>query len=447
MFFVVKVEPNYVLLSDRNGKEIYHTKWFVKQVRGQKFYNLPPPRSGRTTASVASPTRLKQKARAKKATTIPEAFGIPSPQQNAPGPKNVPQKKKSEAPKSRRVPPKQMDVSLTVGQVGADVEATVFDKLALYIEREAKLGLIAFERDDTNLQLHIQGVMTIVASSVRSIKIDILKEIGWDVQAPVGGVVCVKSVKNQGLHTVTRLIGYCLKDEDQDHFRMYCTNVTEQQMEEGKKRHILFGASGYKNRLELSLHNLLGRALQFRRYRCKNPLSLSFRGCIQEMIHSGQYLPALKWVVMPTVSKLFAERKWLAAVSPEAMSMADIDHVFFNVQQPERYYSEHGMEEMFAEDRQPQRSMNPNERTAAEIPANDPLQPPQHSPTLVDSPWTGTDHQPVEFLEVDLDKMSAEEVKKLLNAGYGLTHRTQVTGEENEAPTDAGPSEEYISFL
>ncbi|KAL3687149.1 hypothetical protein R1sor_013458 [Riccia sorocarpa] len=40
--------------------------------------------------------------------------------------------------------------------------------------------------------------------------------------------------------------------------------------------HAIYGASEYKNRLELTPANVLGRALQFRRYRMKNPVSITF---------------------------------------------------------------------------------------------------------------------------------------------------------------------------
>ncbi|KAL3702461.1 hypothetical protein R1sor_020483 [Riccia sorocarpa] len=61
--------------------------------------------------------------------------------------------------KSRRGPEVQKEISLTVGQVGTDIDTAVFDKLALFLQREATMALIAFERGDTNLQLHIQSIV------------------------------------------------------------------------------------------------------------------------------------------------------------------------------------------------------------------------------------------------------------------------------------------------
>ncbi|KAL3695241.1 hypothetical protein R1sor_009317 [Riccia sorocarpa] len=267
-----------------------------------------------------------------------------------------------------------MDVSITTGQVGSDVAADVFDKTALYIQQEVVMVLIAFERDETNLQLHIQGVMTIIANSIRSINTDLTKAIGWDTHPPEGGVVCIKSVKNQGLHTVTGLIGYCLKVEEEHHFRVYMKNVSEQQMEEGKK---------------------------------------------------WQYLPELKWLVMPSASKVHAERLWLTVVHPEAVTMTKVDHIFFNYDQSDRYFE---VREPGQIPCAPANLANPtsaaNTVAAAAVKEYNKRmlqtatnKPPPTESEVESSPWT--DPHPVDFIEVDLDAMTAE-VQGLLNAGFGF---------------------------
>ncbi|KAL3677396.1 hypothetical protein R1sor_027344 [Riccia sorocarpa] len=350
-----------------------------------------------------STTRLKAKARAKKS-VAPEPSTRPRMKQTTlippRGVAGSPRKTKAEPKKSRRTPLKLMEVSLTVGQVAADVEADIFDKVALFIEKEASMGLIAFERGDTNLQLHIQGVMSLQASNVRSIKTDLTKAIGWDTNAPVGGVVCIKSVKNQGLHTVTGLIGYCLKDENELHFRLYSKNVTEQQMEDGRKRHMVFGASGYKNRLELTPQNLLCRALQFRRYRSKNPVTISFRH-----------------------------------FQPEAVSMADVDHIFFNFQQTARYYEGRRLqsgEELGAD--------KPSEK---ELPKRYRTQKPPERSEPAESVWT--EPHPKDFIDVDLQTLDPEEMQRLLKAGFGLTNRTVIPGRETSREEEE--AEDFINFL
>ncbi|KAL3701792.1 hypothetical protein R1sor_019814 [Riccia sorocarpa] len=320
-------------------------------------------------------------------------------------------------------------------RVAADVEADIFDKVALFIEKEASMGLIAFERGDTNLQLHIQGVMSLQASSVRSIKTDLTKAIGWDTNAPVGGVVCIKSVKNQGLHTVTGLIGYCLKDENELHFRLYSKNVTEEQMEEGRKRHMVFGASGYKNRLELTPQNLLCRALQFRRYRSKNPVTTSFRHCIRDMARSGQYMAGLKWLLSPTVCNVRAERLWMFAVQPEAVNMADVDHIFFNFQNTARYYEGRRL--------QSDEEVGADKPSEKELPKRYRTEKPPERSEAAESVWT--EPHPKDFIDVDLQTLDPEEMQRLLKAGFGLTNRTVIPGRETSREEDE--AEDFINFL
>ncbi|KAL3685907.1 hypothetical protein R1sor_003929 [Riccia sorocarpa] len=217
-------------------------------LRSDDFYVLLRDRTEMPTSR--SPTRLKQKARAKKTPAAENSqlcmrqITLTPPRGPEEPSRSQPKTKKAEPRKPKQVPEKQMDVSLTVGQVGADVPGEVFNKVALYIEKRASMGVIAFKRGDTNLKLHIQGVMSINGSSV------LTKAIGWDTDAPVGGVVCI-------------------------------------------------------------------------------------RRCIREMVRSGQYLAGLKWLLVHSVSKVRAERLWMAAVQPEAVSMADIDHIFFNFEEPD----------------------------------------------------------------------------------------------------------------
>ncbi|KAL3701884.1 hypothetical protein R1sor_019906 [Riccia sorocarpa] len=59
--------------------------------------------------------------------------------------------------KVRRVSEKDMDISLTVGVPGEDINGVTSDRLALYVEEKARMGIIAMERGDSHLQLHIQG--------------------------------------------------------------------------------------------------------------------------------------------------------------------------------------------------------------------------------------------------------------------------------------------------
>ncbi|KAL3679625.1 hypothetical protein R1sor_022581 [Riccia sorocarpa] len=55
---------------------------------------------------------------------------------------------------SRRVPEKDMLISLTVGIAEEDVDGCTFDLLARFVEDKVGMGIIAMERDEAHLQEH-----------------------------------------------------------------------------------------------------------------------------------------------------------------------------------------------------------------------------------------------------------------------------------------------------
>ncbi|KAL3686764.1 hypothetical protein R1sor_013073 [Riccia sorocarpa] len=138
--------------------------------------------------------------------------------------------------KPKTVAAKDLDVSITVGIPGEDVSGETFDKLAEFMEQNPKMSIIALER------------------------------------------VCVRSLKDKGLHTVIGIIGYCLKDEKEEHFKK---NISLKQMEEGRRMHSMYCM---EPQLQLTPTSVLTRALQYRKYRARSPVSTTFRKCIREMI-------------------------------------------------------------------------------------------------------------------------------------------------------------------
>ncbi|KAL2633442.1 hypothetical protein R1flu_004921 [Riccia fluitans] len=241
------------------------------------------------------------------------------------------------AKKPRRVPEKSFDFSLTIGIPGENVDGKVFDLLVNWLEYRAEMAVLALERGDTFLQLHVQGMVRIKTSSTRILKRKIKEVIGWESNGPVGASVCLKTLHYTGLHTVIGLIGYCLKDEGAPHFKFYSKNVSEEQKAEGSHMHSIYGASEYKHKLELTPANILDRALQFRKYGVKNPLSITFRRCIVEMIRSGQYIPGFRWLTTAKISKLRAEWIWHACTSPHSIEVPNVEAIFFGVETPARY--------------------------------------------------------------------------------------------------------------
>ncbi|KAL2622157.1 hypothetical protein R1flu_002362 [Riccia fluitans] len=181
-------------------------------------------------------------------------------------------------------------------------------------------------------------MVRVKTSSTRILKCETKEVIGWESNGHVGASVCLKTLHYKGLHTVIGLIGYCLKDEGAPHFKFYSKNVSGEQKAEGRRMHSIYGASEYKHKLELTPANILGRALQFCKYRVKNPLSITFRRCITEMIRSGQYISRFRWLTTAKISRLRAERIWRACTSLESVEVPNMEAIFFGVETAARYF-------------------------------------------------------------------------------------------------------------
>ncbi|KAL2622069.1 hypothetical protein R1flu_002274 [Riccia fluitans] len=242
------------------------------------------------------------------------------------------------AKKPRRVPDKMFDVSLTIGIPGENVDEKVFELLVKWLEHRAEMAVLALKRGDTFLHLHVQGMLRIKTSSTRILKREIKEVIGLELNSPVSASVCLKSLHYKGLHTIIGLIGYCLKDEGTPHFKFYSKNVIKYHKAEGRRMHSIYRALEYKHKLELTPANILGRALQFCKYRVKNPLSIMFRQCIAEMIRSDQYIPGFRWLTTAKISKLRAERIWRACTSPKFVEVPNVEAIFFGVESAARYF-------------------------------------------------------------------------------------------------------------
>ncbi|KAL2608769.1 hypothetical protein R1flu_027342 [Riccia fluitans] len=57
------------------------------------------------------------------------------------------------------------------------------------------------------------------------------------------------------------------------------------------------------------------------------------------MICSGQYVPSLRWLLMPGISTERAKRLRKRAIAPESGTLGDIEFVFFGAARTERYAS------------------------------------------------------------------------------------------------------------
>ncbi|KAL3677472.1 hypothetical protein R1sor_027420 [Riccia sorocarpa] len=93
----------------------------------------------------------------------------------------------------RKTEPKEFNISLTLGIAGVDVPGKIFDKLQNYLEEKATMAIMAFERGDAHLLLHIQSMFTIKTTSTLKLKEDIRAAVGWKDTASLGTPCMIRS--------------------------------------------------------------------------------------------------------------------------------------------------------------------------------------------------------------------------------------------------------------
>ncbi len=57
-----------------------------------------------------------------------------------------------------------------------------------------------------------------------------------------------KRLKGVGMHTYVGMIGYCLKDQGEEHFQFYHKNVNSKHMQEIVDEYVKYGSCFCKNR-------------------------------------------------------------------------------------------------------------------------------------------------------------------------------------------------------
>ncbi|KAI5076180.1 hypothetical protein GOP47_0008245 [Adiantum capillus-veneris] len=73
------------------------------------------------------------------------------------------------------------------------------------------------------------------------------------------------------MHTFEGMVGYCLKEQDEVHFRKVMHNVTVADVNKGVELYSFYGADELKNRVCLTPINIFDRALMFWKFKLRHP--------------------------------------------------------------------------------------------------------------------------------------------------------------------------------
>jgi len=229
------------------------------------------------------------------------------------------------------VSPKQLELSVTISVGDFDIDIACLKKMQDFLETECISGLCSIGRGGALSRLRLQMVCQMMASSATVVSKRIKTHLGWDKPgaAPMGHHILTKTLRNTGLHTFIGMLGYCIKDQGEDHFDCVHHNVTDEQMKEGVEEYVKYGTPFTKNRVILTHQNVIEKAATFYKFK---QLGSTLPGTLLPMLQSGQYIPSTSWVspvCQGGIDYSKAAALWKCMMQPDTMNMDDVTQIFF----------------------------------------------------------------------------------------------------------------------
>lgn len=223
------------------------------------------------------------------------------------------------------------EVSITVSVGGVDIDRRLLVNMQAFLAERANAGKCSLERGGAAFHLHLQMVARLQSKTLIAISRLVKVYLGWDSAEPVGGMVMCMKLANKGLHTFIGLLGYCMKDACKEHFETVDHNVTASDISLGLEQYALHGQEENKNRVVLTMHNLVERVFMWRKFSCKHPLQVDFSRDIYEMLKTGRYYLAATWVT-GTYGRGYEPYRmqslYKILVFPRDISRQDVSNVF-----------------------------------------------------------------------------------------------------------------------
>jgi hypothetical protein len=185
---------------------------------------------------------------------------------------------------------KLIEVSLTVSRRRTDIQYGTFAEVADWLRKYCNSFLVSTEKGGFEGHLHIQGYIAIRATAVSYANQQLRKHFNWGSDY----TICMRPLRYEGLHTRAGIIGYSMKDENKPWFMMERMNVSDEEIEEGKRLYMLLGAS-LKGRVPLTYRNLLEKAHLYAQFH-SNINTRDIDDVLLHMLRSGQYYPSIEFI-------------------------------------------------------------------------------------------------------------------------------------------------------
>lgn len=229
------------------------------------------------------------------------------------------------------------EYSVTIQAAGRDLDFTRVGPLVeTWCKENCTAAFFATERGGRDHHLHLQGVIR-----TTKLRFKTATAVSKQLNATLGfvrgmahhgaGSVRTCAVKNNKMHTFDGLVGYCMKDSNQEWFSAFEHNITEEMKANGERLYLQYGADpSTKSFTTLSAYTIFQRASAFQRLHPH--VCDSFRSTLFAMHQSGSYAPDAKWVMSRPGAGMDmdrAEAAWRMMSDPASSTMHDVDMVYF----------------------------------------------------------------------------------------------------------------------
>jgi hypothetical protein len=108
--------------------------------------------------------------------------------------------------------------------------------------------------------------------------------------APLRHHMHYKPLKGVGMHTYMNVIGYCLKDQREEHFQFCCENVSLEHMQKRVDEYVKYGVCFCKNKIYLTQQHH-GESYNLLQTKVKKKIGSIFLSVLLEMLKFGLFYP------------------------------------------------------------------------------------------------------------------------------------------------------------
>jgi hypothetical protein len=232
--------------------------------------------------------------------------------------------------------------SVTLVRLRGDVTDGEVDRVRGWFIIHGTRWYLGVEHGSVEFRRHMQCVLeTEEFASAISVNRALKHVLGWD------GIrncrVCIKTLKQTGLHTFLGMVGYCSKDQYDNNpekpFVSFHSGLSNEEFKRARDQYLHWGKPN-KNRSELTPANLMDKATLFATVKMRGVRAPDFAKTVGTMLNTGQYFLSSQWAKPnSSLDPDAAALVWKARTNMGAFTGEDLGKVLFR-QESYRYYRE-----------------------------------------------------------------------------------------------------------